>query len=69
MEFRIGLYVDLTRQGGVAFRTLYMTHSADYVCDPEGVLTHAEVEKVSLVLRRVPSVREGRIGKYIWQEE
>jgi hypothetical protein len=69
MGFAVGLYVGRTRQGGIAFRTLYMTHPTDYVCEPEGVLTHAEVEKVSLVLRRLPSVHEGLIGKYTWQEE
>lgn len=69
MRFTVGLYVGPTRQGRLAFRTLYMTHPTDYVCEPEGTLTQAEVQKVGLVLRRVPSVHEGRIGKYIWQEE
>jgi hypothetical protein len=69
MGFTVGLFVDLIRQGGVAFRTVYLANPTDYVCEPEGILTHAEVEKVSLVLRRLPSVHEGRIGKYTWQEE
>jgi hypothetical protein len=69
MRFAVGLYIDLVRQGRVTFRTLYMTHPTDYVCEPEGVLTDAEVQKVSIVLRRVPSVHEGLIGKYTWQEE
>ena len=69
MGFTVGLYVGLSRQGEVVFRTLYMTNATDYVCEPEGTLTHAEVENVSLVLRRIPSVHEGRIGKYTWHEE
>ena len=69
MGFRVGLYAGLIRQGGVAFRNVYITQPTDYVCEPEGILTHAEVEKLSLVLRRVPSVHEGLIDKYTWQEE
>jgi hypothetical protein len=69
MGFTVGLFLNLIRQGGVAFRTLYLTYPTDYVCEPEGILTHAEVEKVSLVLRQLPSVHEGLIGKYTWQEE
>jgi hypothetical protein len=69
MGFTVGLYVNLIREGGVAFRTVYLTQPTDYVCEPEGMLTHAAVEKVSLVLRRLSSVHEGLIGKYTWQEE
>jgi hypothetical protein len=69
MSFSVGLYRDFARKGGITFRTVPASHPSDYDCEPEGVLTHAEVEKVSLVLRRLPSVHEGVIGKYLWQEE
>jgi anti-anti-sigma factor len=50
MSFSVGLYHDFARKGGVIFRTLPSTQSSDYVSKPDGILSQAEAEHVSMQL-------------------
>jgi hypothetical protein len=69
MSLSVGLYRDFARKGGITFRTVPATHSSDYDCTPEGVLSLDQAEHVSWQLRRTPVVHQGAVGKYIWRQE
>jgi hypothetical protein len=69
MDFSVGLYRDSVLQGRITFRTVPASHSSDYDCKPEGVLSHDQVEHVSWQLCRTPVVCQGAVGKYVWRQE
>lgn len=69
MSFSVGLYHDFARKGGITFDTVPASSPCDYVCKPEGVLTHDQAEHVSYQLRRTPTVLQGAVGTYVWRQE
>ncbi len=69
MSFAVGLYHDFARKGGVTFRTLPSTQSSDYVSKPDGLLSQAEAEHVSMQLLRTPVICRGVVGNYVWRQE
>ena len=69
MSFSVGLYGDFTRKGGITFGAIPASHLCDYVCKPEGVLTHDQAEHVSWQLGRTPKVLQGVVGRYVWRQE
>jgi hypothetical protein len=69
MSVKIGLYDGLTRHGGVDLDSVFVMEPADYVCDPQGVITHDEVAQIAKVLRRESWTHAGVVGKYAWREE
>ena len=68
MSCTIGLYQGLTRQGEVAFDSVFVMEPADYICEPKGVVTYDEVVQIAKVLRR-EGTHAGVVGKYEWHEE
>lgn len=69
MSHRIGLYHDSTRHGEVELDSLFVMESADYTCQPSGIISGDEVRQIARVLRRGPDLRAGVIGQYDWREE
>ena len=69
MSFSVGLYHDFARKGGITFNILPAMQSADYVSEPDGILSRDEAEHVSWQLRRTPVICRGVVGKYVWRQE
>ena len=69
MSYTIGLYEGSTQQGKIELDTLFVMEPADYTCEPRGALTDAEVRQIAKVLRRVPDIHAGVVGRYDWREE
>jgi hypothetical protein len=69
MSFSVGLYHDFIRKGGVIFATVPAKQSSDYVSEPDGILSRAEAEHVSLQLGRTPVICQGVVGEYLWRQE
>lgn len=69
VSYRIGLYHGSTRYGELELDSLFVFGPADYLCEPEGVVTDDEVGKIAKRLRREPTIHAGVIGRFEWREE
>ena len=69
MSQRIGLYHGSTRHGEVALDSVFVMESADYTCEPRGVVTYDEVRQIAKVLRRTPDIETGMVGAFAWRKE
>ena len=69
MSIKIGLYDGPTRHGEVELDSVFVMEPADYVCEPQGLLSCSEVGQIAKVLRREPWTHAGVVGEYAWHEE
>lgn len=66
MGQKIGLYHDSTCCGEVELHTVFVMESADYTCEPSGVVTFNDVQQIARVLRRGPDFETGVVGEFAW---
>ena len=69
MSMRIGLYHDSTLFGEVVLDSVFVMESADYTCEPTGVISYEDVRRIAKVLRHTPNIETGKIGEFAWCKE
>ncbi len=68
-SIKLNIYLESELVAVCIFSSLAIDEPAAWHCEPDGVLSHLELENLVKRLRRCPVPRSGKIGKYRWVEE